>query len=83
MQHWHSHRVNIDGQKHTFEKDKSAIVSLIRCINVSWKASPKVADGHGVIIQYAVSSNPPEPASLKEQKRYTFRQGMSIKVPWC
>lgn len=56
------------GKKRTFEKDKSAIMSLIRCINVSWKTSPKVADGHGVVIQYSVSSDPPEPATLEEQK---------------
>lgn len=47
-------------------------MSLIRCINVSWKASPKVANGHGVVIQYSVSSDPPEPATLEEQNDYTF-----------
>lgn len=48
----------------TFEKHESAVMSLVRCVNVSWQASPEVPNGHGVVIQHAVSPDPPEPATL-------------------
>ena len=53
----------------TFKEDKSAIVSLIGSIYVSRQTPPKVTDGHGIVIQNPILTNPPEPTSLRRQNQ--------------
>lgn len=50
----------------TFKEDEPAVVPLVGSVYVSRQTSPEVTDGHGVVIQNPVLTNPPEPTTLRE-----------------
>lgn len=49
----------------TFKEDKLAVVSLVGSVDVSRQTPPEVTNGHGVIIQNPVPTDPPEPTTLR------------------
>lgn len=48
----------------TFKEDEPPVMPLIGSIDVSGEAPPEVPDGHGVVVQHPVVTDPPEPPAL-------------------
>lgn len=70
--------------RHTFEKDKFSIFSLISGIDGCRKAPPEVTDGHGVALKDPPITNPPEPLVLGElwnrRCQWVIMAGLGVSV---